>query len=127
MWSREPLGDPGAVIHHAAEFRVTRIRFRRTVEHPVERSVTAPRDLPKTLAVKVRPSPMSVAPTRLRRPMAAADSLWNNRRNLGELTDEGVNLLWMHHLKTPIVFVFINLSIDVSIPLFDIHVEDVCT
>ena len=85
-------GFVGRVIQLAAVLRVTRVRLRRAVEHAVQRRVPAPRDLPEHLAMKVRPRPVRVPAARLRRPMAAAQTLWASRRNFGDLTDESVNL-----------------------------------
>ena len=85
-------GVVGGIIHLAAVFRVAHIRLRRAVEHAVQRRVPAARDLPEHLAMKVRPRPVRVPAARLRRPMAAAQTLWASRRNFGDLTDESVNL-----------------------------------
>ena len=40
-------GVVGGIIHLAAVFRVAHIRFRRAVEHAVQRRVPASRDLPE--------------------------------------------------------------------------------
>ena len=85
-------GVVGGIIHLAAVFRVAHIRLRRAVEHAVQRRVPAARDLPEHLAMKVSPRPVRVPAARLRRPMAAAQTLWASRRNFGDLTDESVNL-----------------------------------
>ena len=67
-------GFVGRVIQLAAVLRVTRVRLRRAVENnAVQRGVPAPRDLPKALAMELRPRPVRVPAARLRRPMAAAD------------------------------------------------------
>ena len=85
-------GVVGGIIHLAAVFRVAHIRLRRAVEHAVQRRVPAARDLPEHLAMKVSPRPVRVPAARLRRPMAASQTLWASRRNFGDLTDESVNL-----------------------------------
>ena len=85
-------GVVGGIIHLAAVFRVAHIRLRRAVEHAVQRRVPAARDLPEHLAMKVSPRPVRIPAARLRRPMAAAQTLWASRRNFGDLTDESVNL-----------------------------------
>ena len=59
-------GVVGGIIHLAAVLRVAHIRFRRAVEHAVQRRVPAARDLPEHLAMKVSPRPVRVPAARLR-------------------------------------------------------------
>ena len=97
-------GFVGRVIQLAAVLRVTRIRLRRAVEHAVQRRVPASRDLPEHLTMKVRPRPVRVPAARLRRPMTAAQTLWASRRNVGDLTDESVNL------RTPLALIKVKIK-----------------
>ena len=67
-------GFVGRVIQLAAVLRVTRIRLRRAEEDTTQRCVPAPRDLPKALAMELRPRPVRILSTRLRRPMVPEPS-----------------------------------------------------
>ena len=84
-------GVVGGIIHLAAVLRVAHIRLRRAVEHAVQRRVPASRDLPEHLAMKVRPRPVRVPAARLRRPMAAAQTLWASRRIISEIKKKNQN------------------------------------
>ena len=55
-------------------FRVPRIRLRREEEDPIQRGMPAPRELPKALSVEMLPRPVRIAPSRFRRPVAAAEA-----------------------------------------------------
>ena len=67
-------GFVGRVIQLAAVLRVTRIRLRRAEEDTIQRCVPAPRELPKALSVEMLPRPVRIAPSRFRRPAAAAEA-----------------------------------------------------